>query len=262
MGQPTEAAVTYTTGNDPGSGGSGKTYHVIARDYTNAFVLYKPLSDDGTGTVNTNTGSDTDTTVTLPAGNFYPLNADGSRTGPISGTYAMTNGQGAILMKFPDPNAFTPNKVTGCITWLDFADSGVMYKDTGKTTHVATDGDLIACITDKATTPTADWVNSDSGGQPTYNSGGSGVNGLSVGTFGVDGDTTALISPQGLPQTSGEVFIVSELFDDPTTVQPGLLSSIGADLNSIYLGIDNGPLEVNVGSFGAMPYAVDGDTNL
>ncbi len=96
-------------------------------------------------------------------------------------------------------------------------------------TPVATDGDLIACITDKAATPTADWVNSDSDSQPTYNTGGNGMNGLSVCTFGLSPNLGALISPQGLLQTSGEVFIVTEASEDPASNQFTMLNSVGAD---------------------------------
>ncbi len=99
IGQPTAASYVIATGSDPSPTAGGRTYNVYAREFDNALVLYKPLSDDGTGSVNTDTSSASNTTVTLPSGNYYQLNADSSQGTSTSGTVQLANGQGMILIK-------------------------------------------------------------------------------------------------------------------------------------------------------------------
>ena len=90
---------------------SGYYYEVIGRNYTNALVLFKPLSDDGNGSVNTDTLT-TVTTHDLPAGTWYPLNTDGSITRVPVTSVTLANGHGAIFLNTLTPYA-KANKLCG-----------------------------------------------------------------------------------------------------------------------------------------------------
>lgn len=103
VGQPVDDCYIFAGGPTvPDPTLSGYYYEVIGRNYTNALVLFKPLSDDGSGAVN----ADTITTVTthdLPAGTWYPLNTDGSITQVPVTSVTLANGHGAIFL-----NTLTP----------------------------------------------------------------------------------------------------------------------------------------------------------
>jgi len=94
VGAPKGAYRTFASGRDPAT--PARTYHVYARDFGNALVLYKPLSY-ANGHGNGGTGNTTATAHAL-GGNYRVLNADGS-TGAIVNSIALRNGEGAILMK-------------------------------------------------------------------------------------------------------------------------------------------------------------------
>src|SRR5262249_22349563 len=71
------------------------TYRVYQRSFTNAVVLYKPLSYGGNVT-----GTLADTTATTQAlgGTYYPLQADGTLGAPVT-SITLRNGEGVILVK-------------------------------------------------------------------------------------------------------------------------------------------------------------------
>lgn len=94
VGQPTGAMRVFATGTDPAN--AALTYQVLARDYTNGLVLYKPLSyalGAGEGTI----GNNTVTTHQL-GGQYRQVNADGS-LGPVVTAVALRNGEGAVFIK-------------------------------------------------------------------------------------------------------------------------------------------------------------------
>lgn len=94
VGTPLGAMSVYATGQDPEN--PALTYQVFGRQYTNALVLYKPLSYTlgvGTGTLDNATA----TTINL-GGNYRELNSDGT-LGPIITSISLRNGEGAVLMK-------------------------------------------------------------------------------------------------------------------------------------------------------------------
>ncbi len=94
VGQPQGNYTLLTTGKDPAN--TKLTYNVYERNYTNALVLYKPLSYQlgvGTGT----TANNTATTIKLD-GWYRPVNADGT-LGAQTNTISLRNGEGAILAK-------------------------------------------------------------------------------------------------------------------------------------------------------------------
>lgn len=93
VGQPVGDWSVFAQGKDPTN--STMTYKVYERQYTNALIMYKPLSyyrgkagttADGTATVH-NLG-----------GTYRPLNADGTLGAPIT-RITLRNGEGAILVK-------------------------------------------------------------------------------------------------------------------------------------------------------------------
>jgi hypothetical protein len=103
VGQPVGDCYIFAGGPtvaDPTA--NGYYYEVIGRNYTNALVLFKPLSDDGSGAVNTDTITSV-TTHNLPAGTWYPLNSDGSITQVPVTSVTLANGHGAIFL-----NTLTP----------------------------------------------------------------------------------------------------------------------------------------------------------
>jgi Bacterial Ig domain len=97
VGLPTGAFSTAVTGSDPEN--SALTYKVYQRTFTNATVLFKPLSytlGKGAGALDNATA----TTVQL-GGSYYVLNSNGTTgTTPVS-QITLRNGEGAILMNHP-----------------------------------------------------------------------------------------------------------------------------------------------------------------
>jgi hypothetical protein len=92
IGTPTGVWSLLVSGADPSN--TALTYHVYARPYSNALVLYKPLSQGNrTGTLADNTA----TTIAL-GGTYEPLQADGTLGAPIT-SVSLRNGEGAILVK-------------------------------------------------------------------------------------------------------------------------------------------------------------------
>jgi hypothetical protein len=93
IGQPQGAWSVFATGADPSN--PALTYRVYQRAYSNALVLYKPLSyaDQVTGLLTRASA----TTFAL-GGVYRTLNADGTLGTPVT-TVTLANGQGAILIK-------------------------------------------------------------------------------------------------------------------------------------------------------------------
>lgn len=96
VGQPTGTWSEFASGNDPAN--ANLVYKVFGRNYTDALVLYKPLSyKSGSGG---GTGTTADATATTHAldGTYRPLNADGSLGAPVT-SVTLRNGEGAILVR-------------------------------------------------------------------------------------------------------------------------------------------------------------------
>ncbi len=94
VGTPTGEMTTFASGLDPAN--SALTYKVFARDYTNALVLYKPLSyaqGKGEGT----TGTTTATTHQL-GGTYRRVNSNGT-LGIAVTSVTLRNGEGVLLVK-------------------------------------------------------------------------------------------------------------------------------------------------------------------
>jgi hypothetical protein len=93
VGLPSGSWFDFATGLDPAN--RNLTYHVYARHFGHALVLYKPLSyaSGVSGTLAYTTA----TTHSL-GGTYRPLNADGT-LGPAVTSITLRNGQGAILIK-------------------------------------------------------------------------------------------------------------------------------------------------------------------
>jgi hypothetical protein len=93
VGTPQGGWSLFAAGTDPAN--STLTYHVYQRAYSNALVLYRPLSYGGgtTGTLADNTA----TTFAL-GGTYRALQADGT-LGPAVTSVTLRNGEGAILVK-------------------------------------------------------------------------------------------------------------------------------------------------------------------
>jgi hypothetical protein len=93
IGQPTGSWSLFATGTDPSN--AALTYRIYQRSYTDALVLYKPLSY-GNGV----TGTLADATATTQdlGGTYYPLQADGTLGAPIT-SITLHNGEGAVLIK-------------------------------------------------------------------------------------------------------------------------------------------------------------------
>lgn len=94
IGQPAGAYYEFAAGNDPAN--ANLLYKVYGRNFTNALVLYKPLSYK----VATGTGTLADGTATSHnlGGNYRLLAADGT-LGPVITTITLRNGEGAVLVK-------------------------------------------------------------------------------------------------------------------------------------------------------------------
>jgi hypothetical protein len=93
VGQPLGTWSVFATGTDPTN--SSLTYYVYERNYTNALVLYKPLSF---GNNQTGTTADATATVMQLNGTYRPLEADGTLGSPVT-SISLRNGEGAILIK-------------------------------------------------------------------------------------------------------------------------------------------------------------------
>jgi hypothetical protein len=95
VGRPTGPWSLFASGLDPGD--TRLTYHVYARSYSNALVLYKPLSSTPTGSITGSASNDTATVQQL-GGTYRPLKADGTLGAPVT-SVTLRNGEGAILIK-------------------------------------------------------------------------------------------------------------------------------------------------------------------
>lgn len=94
VGQPVGDWSVRATGADPSN--AALTYKVYQRQYSNALILYKPLSyRQGVGT-----GTAADNTATMHAlgGNYRALRNDGT-LGPVITSISLRNGEGAILVR-------------------------------------------------------------------------------------------------------------------------------------------------------------------
>jgi hypothetical protein len=92
VGAPQGSWSTFDTGQDPSN--TTLTYKVYARQYSNALILYKPLSyfRGQTGTVADNTA-----TVEQLNGTYRPVQANGTLGAPVT-SIKLRNGEGAILV--------------------------------------------------------------------------------------------------------------------------------------------------------------------
>jgi hypothetical protein len=94
VGKPTGSWSLFASGADPSD--IRFSYRVYQRRYTNALVLFKPLSSDSSGQV----GSLANNTATYHKldGTYRPLRADGTLGSPVT-SITLRNGEGAILIK-------------------------------------------------------------------------------------------------------------------------------------------------------------------
>jgi hypothetical protein len=95
VGKPTASWSVAATGADPAN--PALTYRVYERPYTNALVLYKPLSYAAAGSVTGTTADATATTINLGA-TYYPVLADGTLGAAVT-SVSLRNGEGIILAK-------------------------------------------------------------------------------------------------------------------------------------------------------------------
>jgi hypothetical protein len=95
VGRPVSAWSVFASGADPND--MRFAYRVYERQYSNALVLYKPLSSTLNGSA---TGGLSDSTATTHAlgGSYRALRADGT-LGPVITSITLRNGEGAILIK-------------------------------------------------------------------------------------------------------------------------------------------------------------------
>jgi hypothetical protein len=94
VGQPAGTWSVAATGADPAN--AALTYKVYQRQYTNALMLYKPLSYATGGTTGT-TADATATTIDL-GGTYYPVQADGTLGAGVT-SVSLRNGEGVVLAK-------------------------------------------------------------------------------------------------------------------------------------------------------------------
>src|SRR5262249_26524054 len=95
VGQPLGTWSLRASGTDPAN--PDNTYRIYQRRYSNALVLYKPLSTNTfTGAAGT-LARTADTTLTLH-GTYRLLRADGTLGAALT-TVTLRNGEGAILIK-------------------------------------------------------------------------------------------------------------------------------------------------------------------
>jgi hypothetical protein len=95
IGQPQGIWSLFATGADPGN--RGLSYRVYQRTYTNAIVLYKPLSY-AQGARSQGSLANQTATRHLLAGTYRILQANGT-LGPRVTSITLRNGEGAILVK-------------------------------------------------------------------------------------------------------------------------------------------------------------------
>jgi hypothetical protein len=95
VGQPEGDWSLYAAGLDPSN--HSQTYHVYARDYTNALILYRPLSYSSAAGTRGSLGGASETTLQLH-GTYRPLHADGKLGAPVT-NIKLRNGEGAILAR-------------------------------------------------------------------------------------------------------------------------------------------------------------------
>jgi hypothetical protein len=95
VGQPIGAWSLFATGHDPSR--HALTYRVYKRNYSNALILYKPLSY-AQGTNQHSTLSPASATLQYLNGKYRLLRADGTLSAPIT-RISLRNGEGAILIK-------------------------------------------------------------------------------------------------------------------------------------------------------------------
>jgi hypothetical protein len=94
VGQPQGSWSQFASGTDPSDW--RLTYRVYARNYTNALVLYKPLSYSSS--LQTNGSLNGTPTTHWLGGTYRQVRADGSLGPPIT-SIALHNGEGAILIR-------------------------------------------------------------------------------------------------------------------------------------------------------------------
>ena len=94
VGAPAGAMKVFATGTDPAN--AALTYRVLAREYANALVLYKPLSyAQGRGE---GTAADATATTHQLNGTYRVVNSTGT-LGQFVTSVTLRNGEGAILLK-------------------------------------------------------------------------------------------------------------------------------------------------------------------
>jgi hypothetical protein len=94
VGHPLDSWSLLSSGTDPGN--HALTYHVYQRHYSNALVLYRPLSHTQGNSHDGSLSSNTATLIRLN-GNYRPLHADGT-LGSVITSISLRNGEGAILV--------------------------------------------------------------------------------------------------------------------------------------------------------------------
>jgi hypothetical protein len=94
VGQPIAGWSLFASGQDPSD--RRLSYNVYQRHYTNALVLYKPLSHSQGVRTDGKLGSNTATVHRLN-GTYRPLRTDGTLGSPIT-SLTLRNGEGAILV--------------------------------------------------------------------------------------------------------------------------------------------------------------------
>jgi len=95
VGQPKGVWSVFASGADPNN--LNFAYRVYSRQYTNALVLYKPLSSTINGSAIGTLSDNTATTHAL-GGSYRVLQANGS-LGPVVTSITLRNGEGAILVR-------------------------------------------------------------------------------------------------------------------------------------------------------------------
>jgi hypothetical protein len=95
VGKPEGKWSEFATGPDPSN--KDLTYKVLQRPYSNALILYKPLSHVRGNRVPPNIGEESATKHDLK-GSYRPLLADGTLGSPVK-EISLRNGEGAILVK-------------------------------------------------------------------------------------------------------------------------------------------------------------------
>jgi hypothetical protein len=95
VGKPVGTWSLFATGHDPAN--RAMTYRVYERTYSNALVLYKPLSHAAGTNLRASLGPASATTFNLN-GKYRLLRSDGT-LGPVVTRVSLRNGDGAILVK-------------------------------------------------------------------------------------------------------------------------------------------------------------------